>query len=126
MDREEWIRNYWRDIAAQDAAAIRACFDPGASVSWHDTNEQFTVEEFIIANCEYPGDWRGEVERMEQAGDVIITVTRVWLSDNSVSFHVTSFFEFRNSKIITLNEYWGEDGVIPQWRLEKQIGRPVK
>lgn len=126
MDIEKWIKNYWRDIAAQDEAAIKAYFDPGASIYWHDTNEQFTVDEFIIANCEYPGDWRGEVERIEQAGSVVITVTRVWLSDNSASFHVTSFFEFRNVQITTLNEYWGEDGVIPQWRLDKQIGKPIK
>ena len=27
----------------------------------------------IRANCEYPGEWDGEIERIENAGDVVIT-----------------------------------------------------
>ena len=29
------------------------------------TNEHFTIDEYIIANCEYPGEWDGIVERIE-------------------------------------------------------------
>jgi len=59
-------------------------------------------------------------------GNLGITATRVWMSDNSASFHATSFFEFIDDKIISLNEYWGDDGVTPQWRLDKEIGKPIK
>ena len=69
------------------------------------------------ANCDYPGSWCGEVERVEYIENTIITVTRVWSSKSS--FHVTSFFEMKDDKIKVLDEYWGEDGFVPQWRIEK-------
>lgn len=126
MDMAHKLTSYWRDIANQDASSLEKYFIPDAYIRWNNTNEQFTVQEFIIANCEYPGNWRGEVERLEIVNNTAITVTKVWLSDNSLSFHVTSFFEFQGEEIAVLNEYWGNDGIPPQWRLDKHIGKPIK
>lgn len=56
------IKEFWDAVLRQDAAAIRGFFHPTAFVNWHNTNEHFTVEEFIRANCEYPGEWDGTVE----------------------------------------------------------------
>ena len=47
-------------------------------MNWHCTNEHFTVDEFIQANCEYPGQWDGKIERIENVGDTVITVVRVY------------------------------------------------
>lgn len=126
MDMELKLKSYWNDIAKQNAKELENYFFSDAYIRWNNTNEQFTVQEFIIANCEYPGDWFGEVERMEIMNNTAITVTRIWLSDNSRSFHVTSFFEFEGGKIMRLNEYWGDDGPPPQWRIDKNIGKPIK
>lgn len=122
----ERLRAFWHDIATQNAEALPAYFADDAYIRWNNTNEQFTVAEFIIANCEYPGNWACEVARIELLPEVAITVTRVWLADLSASFHVTSFFEFSGDKIAVLNEYWGDDGTAPQWRLDKHIGSPIK
>lgn len=83
------------------------------------------MEEFIRANCEYPGSWDGEIERAEQAGNLLITAVRVWSADWKLSFHVTSFIQIRDGKITALDEYWGDDGTAPQWRQEMKIGRPI-
>ena len=56
------IKAFWDAVLRQDADEIREYFHPTAFVNWHNTNEHFTVEEFIRANCEYPGEWDGEVE----------------------------------------------------------------
>lgn len=125
MKKEAILNSFWRDVARQDATALKTYFTPTASICWHNSNECFNVDEYIIANCEYPGEWQGEIERLEECGLFFITVTRVWLSDMSASFHVTSFFEFSEEKISKLDEYWGDDGVAPQWRLEKKIGKPI-
>ncbi|QSX05914.1 nuclear transport factor 2 family protein [Sedimentibacter sp. zth1] len=126
MNRKELLMSFWCDVANQNVEALKNYFAPNAHVRWHNTNEQFTTEEFIIANCEYPGDWQGEVERIELVEDKAITATRVWLKDNSASFHVTSFFKFQGDKIFFIDEYWGDDGIAPQWRLDKNIGKPIK
>ena len=126
MDKEQLVKEFWREIAAQNEVSLRSYFSPDAVISWHNTNEQFSVEEFIIANCEYPGKWHGHVERIEVvSADLVITVARVWAADVSLSCHAVSFIKFKDRKIVQLDEYWGDDGPAPQWRLDKQIGRQI-
>ena len=120
------IKNFWADVLAQNESRIRAYFHPDAFINWHCTNEHFSVEEFIIANCQYPGEWDGEVERVEWMNDLIVTATCVYLKDRSASFHVISFIRVRNDKIISMDEYWADDGSAPQWRLDKHIGTPIR
>ncbi len=120
------IYEFWKDVLKQDAKKIRAYFHPDAAIRWHCTNEHFTLEEFIIANCEYPGEWDGKVERIEQMNDLYVTVTNVYPTDKSACFHVTSFIRQKEGKIISLDEYWADDGDAPRWRKEKQIGQPIR
>ncbi|HIU75613.1 MAG TPA: nuclear transport factor 2 family protein [Candidatus Pelethocola excrementipullorum] len=120
------IEKYWKYTLGQNAEAMRSYFEKGAAIKWHNSNEHFNVEEFIRANCEYPGNWEGEIERIERLGNLIITVVHVYSKDSKLSFHVTSFIEISNDKIILIDEYWGEDGAAPEWRLEKHIGKPIK
>lgn len=120
------IYRFWKDVLAQDAEAVRGYFAENAYVDWHCTNEHFTVDEFIIANCEYPGSWDGEVERVEQADGLLITVTHVYPKDRTLSFHVTSFIKVSDDKILAMDEYWADDGVAPKWRLDKHIGKAIK
>ena len=116
------IKEFWDAVLRQDANAIREYFHPDAWVNWHNTNEHFTVEEFIRANCEYPGQWDGEVERLVATDEHIITATHVFM----LSFHATSFIHVVDGKISSVDEYWGDDGAAPQWRQEKHIGRKIK
>jgi len=116
---------FLRDIVRQDADALRGYFLPDAIVCWHNTNERFTAGEYIRANCEYPGDWDGEVERVEVAcsGAVLVVVARVW--DDAVAARVTSFIQLANGMIERLDEYWGDVGEPPGWRKAMGIGKAV-
>lgn len=125
MDPKAFVTAFWRDVAAQDRQALGAYFAPGAAVFWHNTNERFSAEEYIRANCEYPGEWRGEVERVELAGEAAISVVRVWLADDSASFHAVSFFTFTGAVISRLDEYWGDDGEAPEWRRKLGLGSAI-
>jgi hypothetical protein len=120
------IYKFWKDVLEQNADAIKDYFDENAYINWHCTNEHFSVNEFIIANCEYPGDWDGEVERIEKINDLFITVTHVYSKDKALSFHVTSFIKVINDKIAAVDEYWADDGIAPKWRLDKHIGKAIK
>lgn len=124
MDTERFITQYWNSVVTQDEEELKQYFHEDAGVRWHNTNEQFTVAEFLRANCDYPGSWRGKVERIELIGNSVITVTHVWTID--MSFYVTSFFEIKGDKIKNLDEYWGDNGTAPQWRKDKKIGRPIR
>lgn len=120
------IKSFWKEVLRQNAGEIRKYFMKDAYINWHCTNEHFNVEEYIKANCEYPGEWDGIVERIEELGNLIITAVNVYTADKSMSFHVVSFFRIKDGKIASLDEYWGDDGSAPQWRLDKDIGLPIK
>lgn len=119
------IESYWKDILNQDEEAIENYFHKNAYVNWHNTNEHFTVSEFIRANCEYPEKWDGKIERIERTGDLIITAVHVFTQNHSMSFHVTSFIKLLDDKIISVDEYWGDDGKPPQWRLDLNLGTKI-
>lgn len=119
------IEQFWADVLNQDATALKEYFHEDAFVNWHCTNEHFTPAEFIRANCEYPGDWAGEIEKKYVLDDMIVTVTRVYPKDKSASFHAVSFIKIKDDKIVSVDEYWGDDGDAPQWRLDKHIGTAI-
>lgn len=122
----QWNGNaYWSAILRQDADAIREYFHADAWVNWHNTNEHFTLEEFIRANCEYPGDWDGHVENTIVTDSQVITAVHVFTRDRKLSFHVVSFIRMDAGKIASIDEYWGDDGLPPQWRQEKHIGTSI-
>ena len=72
------IYDSWKAVLDQNENEIRKYFQNDAYINWHCTNERFNVDEFIIANCEYPGDWEGSVERVEMLNDLIVTVVNVY------------------------------------------------
>lgn len=120
------IENYWRVTLLQQPEKMKTFFDKNAYINWHNTNEHFSVDEFIRANCEYPGQWDGTIEKIVTKDDLIICVVHVFSKDQTISCHVTSFIRIHDDKIISIDEYWGDDGTPPKWRADKHIGSPIK
>ena len=120
------IYEFYDAILNQNASEIKKFFNEDAYIDWHNTNERFTVDEFIEDNCTYPDKWGGEVERVEQIGNLIIAVAKVINVFDKSSFYVNSFILLENGKISKLDEYWGDNGKIPQWRIIKNIGVKIK
>ena len=99
------LQAYWNAVLGQQPQKLRAFFHPEAHVDWPNTGERFTLEEFIRANCEYPGEWDGEIRRVVQKDDLTVTVVSVFSKDKKLSFHVTSFMRIREGRILSLKEY---------------------
>jgi len=118
------VDKFISDVATQNADELRKHFDPNAAIFWHDSNEQLAVEEYIRANCEYPGQWSGEVRRVEIVDGGIVIVARI-SSSESVHF-ATSFLRLADGKITQLDEYYSDCGDAPEWRKEMNIGRPIE
>lgn len=120
------IEAFWRDALSQDRERLPAYFAPDAIIRWHCSNEQFTADEYIRANCDYPGEWDGKIERIEVLDEQIITAVNVYPQTRSASFHVVSFFKMKDDKISSMDEYWADDGNAPEWRKSMHIGRPIR
>ena len=134
--REKWdcrmpdnfdMQGFLNAIVKQDAEKLRGFFAPGALIIWANTNEQFTVDEYIRANCEYPGEWSGSIEDWHIIADNnkrMVFIAKVW-NAGGVSCRTVSFIEFSNTddKLIQrLVEYWGDIEAPPQWRQKMNIG----
>lgn len=119
------IHAYWAATLAQRPEEMRAFFCADAWIDWPNTNERFTVAEFVRANCEYPGRWTGRVERVEPIPGGLVAAVRVAARDGSASFHVVSFARLREEKIAALTEYWGDDGPPPAWRCALRLGQAI-
>ncbi len=117
------VNALWHKIGQQTWGELAQYFSEDARIYWRNTNEVFSVDEFLRANSEYPGDWQIRLMKLMESDDTVISVVQVRLNDSSTSFHATSFFTFQDHKIIKLEEYWGDDGMPPAWRISKHIGR---
>ena len=126
MSSQIWLSAYWQAVLDQNAPEMRKYFHEHARISWHNSNECFTTAAFIRANCEYPGAWAGESQRVAGTEEAPITVVHVYTQDRACSFHVTSFFQISQGKIVTLDEYWGDDAPPPQWRKDLGLSTPIQ
>ena len=117
---------FWLDVLSQNRERLPSWFREDAVIRWHCSNEQFTVAEYVRVNCDYPNDWTGEIERVEESGNTVILAGRVYPLDRSMSFHVVSFLRIENGKIVEMDEYCADDGEAPDWRRKMKIGKPIR
>lgn len=122
------VKAFWACMDQQRWDDLPGFFAPAATIFWPNTNEKFTVQDFVSANKHYPGRWHIAIERIEQTPSTIITVVKVSLAQGDASFHATSFFDFAagEEKIVRLHEYWGDDGAPPAWRTAMHIGSSIE
>ena len=125
MDPNKFIFNFFKDVIEQNKENLREYFYSNAKILWHETNEKFTVEEYLRANCEYPGEWIGEIKRIEKIDNLLIFVGEVKPKNEIDCFYCTSFVKIKDNKIVSLDEYWTQVSEIPKWRKEKNIGCPI-
>lgn len=120
------IAKFFKSVLSQNEKELRTYFHKNAVIKWHYTNEIFTLDEYIKANCEYPGNWDGEIQKIEEKAGLIILACRVFSLDNSSSFHVVSFIYLKDNLIINMDEYWSDDEKVPEWRRKMKIGKRIK
>lgn len=121
MDVEQFVTA----IASQNPTTLNQFFHPDAIIRWPCTNEVFTLADYLSANCDYPGTWQGEVERVETTGNTVILVYHVWSLEDAQSSHCVSFIQLKENRICEMDEYWADDSPIPDWRKQKQLGKPI-
>ena len=119
------VKEFWIDVLKQNREKLISYFHKDAVIRWHCSNELFTVSEYIKANCEYPGEWEGKIERIEKTENMIITAVKVYFVNKSSSFHVVSFIKTENNLITEMDEYWADDTEVPEWRHNMKIGSKI-
>lgn len=117
------MAHYWKACLAKDEKAMETYLHDKAMIYWPNTNECFTKQAFIQMNTAYPGQYEGELLRLEEQADGYITVLRVWSKE--ASFHVCAFIKVEEKHIMSIHEYWGEDQEAPAWRQSMQLSQKI-
>lgn len=125
-DCKEKVIAFWNDMDMQAWENLDYYFDEKAEINWINTNEKFTVQEYVRLNREYPGDWSIDLQRLEVMESLVVSVVKIKLKHHEESVHGVSFFEFSNGKVVSLTEYIGDDTAAPQWRIDKHIGNQIE
>ena len=108
-DLENTILALWQAIAEQDEARLSRFFTADAEILWPNTGERFDLAGYLRANCDYPGQWSGAVERV--APDGSYSVARVW-SPEGVTARAVTFYQWRNGSF----RWWSTGGTLPRRR----------
>ena len=109
--------SYWQSVIRQEEDKMTSFIADDAVIIWECTGETFSKEEFVKANCYYPGKWDSERVFLDKICNRYISVHRVW-NEEGCSHHVTSYLEVSGDKLTKLTEFWAEDGECPLWRKE--------
>ena len=112
------FERYWQDCVRQDKDTLRTWFWPDARIVWPCTDEVFTVEEFLTVNCEYPGSWQGELIHVTPTPMGAVTEVTIVSADGKQRCHAVSIFTLYRDRIVSLTEYYADDGPPPGWRKE--------
>ncbi|MBU1144998.1 MAG: nuclear transport factor 2 family protein [Firmicutes bacterium] len=116
MNKIERIKSFWQEMNLKHWENLYSYFHERAVIIWPNTNEIFDVLTYVEINEEYPGSWTIELNKIIESNQQVITVERIFSTEEKTSLHGTSFFTFEQDKIIALEEYFSEDGSPPIWR----------
>jgi len=134
MSAEFNIHDFFDAVVTKNAHKLRSYFEPDAEIFWSNTNERFTVDEYIRAICEYPGEWNGRVERFDVIDGgpwkdkKMVFAARVWNAEGAAA-RTVSFIDFGDTEfelIQMLDEYWSDICEPPAWRKDMGIGKRYK
>jgi len=120
-------KKFLQDVVSKNAEAFKGYFTNDAIICWHDSNEQFTLDEFVKANCEYPSVWTCEIERIEKIEKGFAIAAEMNHPADGFYVKYISFIELNdNEKVQRLDEYFVAIEEIPQWRRDMNIGRSIR
>jgi len=118
MDREI-LEKFWKYIDEAEFDKLNEVMAEDANVILPNTGEIFRgCENYIKFNKDYPGRWHAEIEKVVVGEGCAVSSVKVF-NEEGISLYVTSFFEVMDGKISEITEYWGENGEVPAWRIEK-------
>ena len=114
-------------VSKQPDNIIKSYFASDAIICWHDSNEQLTLEEFVIANREYPSSWTCNIERIEKLEKGFAIAAQLDHLEDGFFIKYVSFINLNdNNKVQRLDEWFVALEEIPQWRKDMNIGRPIE
>jgi hypothetical protein len=116
MKTYELVTKFWNYFSNQEWEKAKELLDQDFIATWPQSRERILgPDNFININRHYPGNHKIQIKKLFEIENKIITT--VWMeADTGQKTFANSFFEIKNNKIISVEEYWAEPYVAPKWR----------
>jgi len=114
------VIRFWKIIDGGEFSFLNEVLSEKVKVCLKNTSERFDgIDQYIDFNNNYPGKWNASIECLYEINDGVISMVKVFNAEGD-SFYVVSVFKITAGLITEISEYWGENGQIPQWRVEEK------
>jgi hypothetical protein len=112
---EQIVKRLWALFDKRKFSDVKSLLSENFVCVWPQSGEIIRgADNFIAINENYPGKWTISCKRIIGKEDIL--VSEVELECDGKIFYAVSFFEFQNSRISKLTEYWGEPYDAQKWR----------
>ena len=116
MGKVDIVKTFWKLLDERRFEELTELFHPECKIVWPNTSEDFTPEEYIRLNKDYPGSWKIDLEDVTDANTKVISVVRIKSKDNGQSLRGIGYFHLEEDLIYYLLEYFAPDTEKPEWR----------
>lgn len=119
---ESIIEKFWTLMSDGMFDEVGKLMQEDANVRLPNTREIFRGrDKYINFNKKYPGRWIITLDKIFSKDETVVSAVKVESEDKSSSFYATSFFTIKGNLISEIAEYWGDNGELPQWRIEESL-----
>ncbi|MCB9026009.1 MAG: hypothetical protein H6625_06810 [Bdellovibrionaceae bacterium] len=115
-EKQSLIKTFWQLMSDQQWEAVKALLHSDFVAVWPQSKEKmFGSENFVSVNKYYPGNHKIQLIHIHVAEDKVFTT--IWIeADTGQQTFANSYFEFKDGKIFSAEEYWAEPYEAPEWR----------
>jgi ketosteroid isomerase-like protein len=109
MTGEELVRRLWELFEARRWDDARELLHEDFVAEWPHSRELIRgPRNFVELNRNYPEGWSIRVDRVVDAGDVV--VSEITVTQGEAVFRTASVFDMSDGRIARVREYWVEEG----------------
>ena len=111
------INKLWNLFDERKYLETRDLFHDECKVIMESSREVFkNIDLYLQMNCDYPGNWRTVLEKVEILDEGAVSLVHVFSSEEEGEFYATTFYEFKDELIYEMKEYWATVEPQPEWR----------
>jgi len=112
----ELIKSFWKLVSSQKWNETASLLHQDFIAVWPQSKERIIGSmNFIDVNRNYPGNHIVKVVHAFEIGNKVHTT--VWIeADTGQKTFANSIFEIKDGKILSVEEYWAEPYLAPEWR----------
>ena len=115
-ENQALVKNFWQLISDQSWSSVKDLLHPNFVATWPQSREKMRgPDNFVSVNQYYPGNHKIELIHIGEANSKVFTT--VWIeADTGQKTFANSYFELKDGKILSAEEYWAEPYAAPEWR----------